>query len=124
MVYEDDHAVAFMDLHPITEGHVLVIPKQHWVTLEDCPEHLVRHLAAVLKKVNQLVSRAVECQGILNEVMNGEAAGQEVFHVHWHVIPRTKGDGFGWVYPERYNATRPSARGELDEFAARIRRAR
>ena len=124
MVYEDELAVAFMDLHPITEGHVLVVPKQHWVTLEDCPEHLARHLAAVVKKVNQMVSRAVDCQGILNEVMNGEAAGQEVFHLHWHVIPRTKGDGFGWTYPESYDATRPSARGDLDELAARIRRAR
>jgi histidine triad (HIT) family protein len=124
MVYEDVHAVAFMDLHPITEGHVLVVPKQHWVTLEDCPDHLIRHLASVLKKVNRMVTRAVECQGILNEVMNGEAAGQEVFHLHWHVIPRNRGDGFGWTYPESYDPTSPSARRELDTLAARIRGAR
>jgi histidine triad (HIT) family protein len=121
VVYEDDDAVAFMDLHPITEGHVLVIPKQHCVTLEDCPEHLVGHLATVLKKVNQMVTRAVDCQGILNEVMNGEAAGQEVFHLHWHVIPRNQGDGFGWTYPESYDPTTPSARAYLNELAAQIR---
>jgi len=111
MVYEDDDAVDFMDLQRITEGHVLVIPKQHWVTLADGSEHLAGHLATVLKKVNQMVSRAVDCQGILNEVMNGEAAGQEVFHLHRHVMPRNEGDGFGWTYPESYDAIGPGGLG-------------
>lgn len=122
IVYEDDEAIAFLDIYPITEGHTLVIPKKHFVTLSDCDEKTAQHLITVIKKLNGAVSKSVKCEGILNEVMNGEAAGQEVFHVHFHIVPRYDGDGFGWFYPKGYRE-KIEEREKLDEVAAKIKEA-
>ncbi|MEA3209959.1 MAG: asparaginyl-tRNA synthetase [Chthoniobacter sp.] len=119
IVHEDAVSLAFMDINPITRGHVVVIPKQHFVTLEDCDENVARHLMAVVKRLNRTVSKAVQCEGVLNEIMNGEAAGQEIFHLHLHVIPRFRNDGFGWHFPAGYRQ-RVTARHLLDEVAAQI----
>lgn len=121
VVYEDEKSLAFLALHPINEGHALVIPKRHFVTLDDCDEDTASHLMRVLKVVNAMVCASVRCEGVLNEVMNGEAAGQEVFHLHLHVIPRYAGDEFGWTYREGYGE-RPALRADLDEVAARMRK--
>lgn len=101
-VYEDDKVIAFMDIFPVNEGHTLVVPKDHYETLQDCPDFIARHLFSVTKEMNSAVSQSVKCEGIFNAIMNGEAAGQEVFHLHMHVIPRFKGDGFGFKFPEHY----------------------
>jgi histidine triad (HIT) family protein len=119
IVYEDATSVAFMDINPINEGHLLVIPKQHRVTLDDCEEEIARHLMAVVKRLNHSVSKAVRCDGVLNEIMNGEAAGQEIFHLHVHVVPRFRDDGFGWRFPAGYRQ-RVTPRPTLDAVAARI----
>jgi len=121
VIYEDEDCLAFLDVYPITEGHTLVIPKKHCATLEDCDEETAKHLISVIKKLNGVVAKAVKSEGILNEVMNGEAAGQEVFHLHFHIIPRYKDDGFGWVYPKGYRE-QLEPREKLDEVAARIRK--
>ena len=120
VVYEDDKSLAFLDIYPVTEGHTLVIPKKHYETLTDCEEEIAKHLITVIKKLNGVVCRAVRCEGILNEAMNGEAAGQEVFHLHFHIIPRCKDDGFGWFYPKGYRE-KIEPRETLDEIAERIK---
>src|SRR5215831_10643102 len=72
LVYEDTVCMAFMDIYPINTGHVLVIPKRHFVTLDDCDETVARHLISTLRMVNRAVQAATDCGGILNEIMNGE----------------------------------------------------
>jgi histidine triad (HIT) family protein len=119
-VYEDDKVLVLMDIYPVNPGHALVIPKEHFETLQECPDYIARHLFAVTKEVNSAVSQSVKCEGIFNAVMNGEAAGQEIFHLHMHVIPRFTGDGFGFKFPPHYRKKLP-ARADLNETASTIK---
>jgi len=118
IAYEDEVCLACMTIEPINTGHVLLLPKRHVVTLDDCEDAVARHLVSVLKTLNRAVQSATGSQGVLNEIMNGEAAGQEVFHLHIHIIPRNAGDGFGWHYPQGYGRM---PRDRLDVAASKIR---
>ena len=94
-VYEDDDVVAFMDVRPLTPGHLLVVPRAHAARLEDLDEDLGTRVFAVAHRLARaLRSSAVPAEGVNFFLADGVAAGQEVFHVHLHVIPRTPGDGF------------------------------
>jgi len=118
-VYEDDEAIAFLDIHPVNKGHVLVVPRKQYRNIFDTPEETMAHLIVVAKRVAKAVKEAVKADGV-NIVMNNEpAAGQMVTdHVHLHVIPRHIGDGFReWFGVGTYNA------GEMDEYAERIKKA-
>ncbi|HVD31766.1 MAG TPA: HIT family protein [Methylomirabilota bacterium] len=120
-VAQGNDAVAFLDLHPINEGHTLVVPRKHFTSIGDVDEvaavamwSLARRVAAGLR-----VS-GLRCEAINLFLADGAAAGQEVFHSHLHVIPRWQGDGFGIKFPPHYGAA--ADRKTLDEIAARLRK--
>ena len=92
-VYEDAHILAFLDLGPVREGHVLVIPKEHHANLLETPDILAPAIFAALRKVGRAVMKAMGATGFNVLQNNFPASGQAVFHVHWHIIPRTDGDG-------------------------------
>lgn len=121
IIYEDYLSLAFLDICPIVQGHTLVIPKKHYSSLDDCDEETAKHLLVVTRKLNKAIKRSVKCEGVLNEIMNGEAAGQEIFHLHYHIVPRFKNDGFGWVYPEGYRS-KTEDRTILGSVADKIRK--
>lgn len=116
-VYEDDEVLAFMDIQPVTDGHLLVIPKRHAPHLADLDERLGMSLFRVGQRLaGALRASGLPCEGVNLFLADGEAAFQEVFHVHLHVFPRTAGDGF------RIEADwRERPRAELDETAERVR---
>lgn len=118
-VYEDEETLAFLDANPLAPGHVLVIPKTHHERLNDLPEELA---GAVLDALYQLVSpveTAVEAEGTTVAFNNGAAAGQEVPHVHGHIIPRFEGDGGGPIHA--ITGSRPDLSDEeLDSIADNI----
>jgi diadenosine tetraphosphate (Ap4A) HIT family hydrolase len=118
-IYRDDLVAAFMDIRPITEGHALVIPLEHFVTMDEVPENVAGRMTAVLGRIAKALEGAVRMEGYILFVANGEEAGQEVFHVHLHVIPRYRGDGFGFRFPEGYG--RVAGRAELDVLAGKLR---
>ncbi len=119
-VYEDDSCLAFMDIQPVNPGHVLVIPKTHYVDLSDLPAETGGHLFQVAQRVALSMPKTnVKNEGIDLFLANGEAAGQEVFHVHLHVIPRYKGDGFGFRFGPNYNNL--PERSALDAIAIQIK---
>lgn len=92
-VYEDNVAYAFLDIHPINPGHVLVVPKKHATNIFDTPDETLAHLAVVHKKIAKALKETLGAQGI-NVYANNEAtAGQVIFHTHTHIIPRYKDDG-------------------------------
>jgi histidine triad (HIT) family protein len=91
LVYEDEKAVAFLDIRPLNEGHTLVVPKEHYETVFDIPQELIMHLHGITKKIAIAVKKATKADGISIIQQNGEAAGQEIFHLHIHVIPRYEG---------------------------------
>jgi histidine triad (HIT) family protein len=90
-VYEDAHTLAFMDIMPQAEGHTLVIPKEPAEDIFDLSPDGAAALARTAKKVAAAVRKATNAQGILLAQLNGAAAGQTVFHIHFHIIPRTSG---------------------------------
>ncbi len=119
LVYEDDVAVAFLDIFPVHRGHTLVVPRQHVRDLAECPGELASHLMRVSASLAPRIVRAVAGAGFNVWTANGAAAGQEVFHLHLHILPRFEEDSFGLRFPKDY--PRKAARDELKELASRIK---
>ena len=90
-VYETEHSLAFMDLMPQVEGHTLVIPKAAGANLFEIPESALRETIIATQKVAAAVQAASGAQGIMIAQLNGAAAGQTVFHLHFHILPRNDG---------------------------------
>jgi histidine triad (HIT) family protein len=120
IVYRDERVCAVMDIQPVNPGHLLVIPVAHAPDLAA----LEPDTGAQMFRVGQRLAAAVRrcgarCEGINFFLADGEAAGQEVFHVHLHVFPRYVGDGFALNYGPRYN--RLPARSALAAMASAVR---
>jgi histidine triad (HIT) family protein len=121
VVYEDDRAIAFLDVQPASQGHTLVVSKEHYETLFDVPEALLTHCMAVAKRIAPGLRRAVGAEAINVFSANGKAGGQDVLHFHMHLIPIREGQPFALQLPLD-DAPIPM-RAELDITAARIGRA-
>ncbi len=91
IVYESDSVLAFMDIRPVSEGHTLVIPKNHYVDIFDMPDKTLAVTYSATKLVAAAVKKATKADGISIVQQNGSAAGQEIFHLHVHIIPRFEG---------------------------------
>ena len=91
-VYEDDATLAFMDVMPQADGHVLVVPKTPSINLLDADPAIFESLMTTVQKVARAVRNAFGVDGILIQQFNGAAAGQTVFHLHVHIIPRREGE--------------------------------
>lgn len=94
-VYEDESVLAFLDLSPVHPGHTLVIPKAHYKDMLEVPCELAPAVFSALKKVGAAVMKATGATGFNVMQNNGLSAGQTMFHIHWHIIPRFDGDGLG-----------------------------
>ena len=119
--HEDDTVVAFMDIQPITHGHMLVVPREHAVLMHDVNETVAMRAFRVARRMASLARHTLGASGANLLVMDGEVAFQDVPHFHIHVIPRYPGDGFGLTFPKSYES--PPGRAELETVAAAIRAA-
>jgi histidine triad (HIT) family protein len=117
VIYEDTQVLAFMDIRPVSEGHTLIIPKKHYVDIYDTPEELVCYTHKITKRIATAVKKATNADGISIVQQNGKAAGQDIFHLHVHVIPRFEGQNI----PHFHELTVMS-REKLDQAAANIRK--
>ena len=113
-VYEDDLAVAYLDINPFAEGHTLVIPKVHSEGLLDTPDETLAAIVARVKKVAAHLRTALPCDGFNILQNNGEAAGQTVKHVHFHIVPRYGRETIAFE-------NRPGDMEHLKALAARVR---
>lgn len=97
-VYEDDDFKAILDVNPTARGHVIILPKNHAANIYELPDEDASKIMIVAKKIATAIEKAYHCDGVNILQNNGEAAGQTVFHLHVHVIPRFKGDtvNIGW----------------------------
>ncbi len=119
-LHQDDRVVAFMDTRPVQPGHLLVVPRAHARLLPELDDGTLSRLWAVATHLNRALRRsALPVEAVSVYVADGDAAGQEVAHVHIHLIPRRAGDGFGFRFPPDYG-TRPG-RPELESIADQIR---
>lgn len=94
-VYEDEHTLAFMDIAMDVDGHILVIPKAHHVSILDCDADTLAHVIKTVKRVSNHLVDNCGYEGVDLMCANGEAAGQSMPHLHVHIIPRKMNDGLG-----------------------------
>jgi histidine triad (HIT) family protein len=113
-IYEDDVALAYLDINPFAEGHTLVIPKAHTAGLIDTDDAALAALVSRVKKVAAHIKKALPCDGFNILQNNGAAAGQTVNHIHFHIIPRKSGD------PLSFGGS-PGDMKALEALAARLR---
>ncbi|HEX9063562.1 MAG TPA: HIT family protein [Streptosporangiaceae bacterium] len=118
VVLADPDVVAFLDLRPVFKGHVLVVPRQHYVTLADLPAALLAPFFGAVRLLSAVLPAALGAQGSFVGLNN--VVSQSVPHLHAHVVPRTKGDGLrGFFWPRHKYDSEDEAAG----FAGRIRAA-
>ena len=114
-VYEDEKSLAFLDIKPVSKGHTLLIPKAHYKNLSETPDELLAHLAVAAKRVAAAVVKAVTADAFNLSVNCGAAAGQIIFHTHFHIIPRFSSDRLSpWPH-------RQYSEGEAESIAEKIR---
>lgn len=118
VIYEDEEVIAFLDIQPLFPGHVLVVPKPHYVNFFHVPEALAARTFATARRIVDGVARATGCRAVNLFSPNGADGGQSVFHFHLHLIPVPEGLPFPLQLPSA-SAPVPS-RSELDVMAARI----
>jgi histidine triad (HIT) family protein len=116
-IYEDKVILSFLDISPISDGHSLVVPKQHFEKLHDCPPQLLGQVASRLGKIAKAVTIAIRSDGYNVLCNNGRAAGQLVEHLHFHIIPRKTNDGVFDRWPSYKYQKR-----EIEAIAAEIRK--
>lgn len=92
-VYEDEAVYAFLDIHPASEYHTLVIPKKHYENIFDVSESELLAVMAVVKKLTSLYSQKLGIHNVQIINSSGSEAQQDVFHLHFHIVPRRRGDG-------------------------------
>ena len=116
VVFADDVAIAFLDARPVFKGHVLVVPRAHYVTLADLPAELIGPLFTRVRNISAAMPAALGAQGSF--VAENNIVSQSVPHLHVHVVPRTKGDGLrGFFWPR----TRYASEAEAEDYARRLR---
>ncbi len=120
-VLENERAFAFLDIRPLQRGHVLVVPKRHHERFSDMTPEDAAAVMDLAQHVARRQSRALGAAGITIAVNDGRAAGQEVMHVHVHLVPRAETDGIGPVHALFRGKTPTLRDGELREIGAEMR---
>ena len=115
-VYEDETVYAFLDIAPINKGHTLVIPKEHHEKFMETDDAVLADVVQKVKKIAKAVKDAVQADGINIGVNNDKAAGQLVFHTHFHIIPRFNNDGLKTWPNKEYKE------GEMKDYKEKIRK--
>lgn len=113
-VYEDNKTMAFLDIRPINEGHTLVIPKKHYKNIYEISDEDLAHLFKIVKKIAIAVKQSTDAAGISIFQNNGHAAGQVVFHIHVHIIPR--------FHDQTTQHRKEKSRQQLEKTAEKLRK--
>lgn len=111
IIYEDETVMAFMDMDPINEGHVLVITKEHYLDADEIPDEILTHIMLLSKRIVSALKEIYQPNGYT--IMQNGGTFNDVGHYHLHVFPRYIGDGFGWTYGDDCTVN--------SEIAAKIR---
>ena len=98
VLYEDDVVKVIFDAEPVSRGHVLILPKEHFDNIYSIDDNTAGHVFQVAAKLSRAIKQSLECEGINILQNNEEPAGQTVFHFHMHIIPRYADDGFDMIF--------------------------
>lgn len=114
-LHADDLCVVILDIFPVNKGHALVISREPYPTVGDCPEHILGHMMGVVQRLDHSMRTVLGAEATNIIINNGPAAGQEVPHLHIHVIPRFSEDGKHIAASkERYSD------GEIEEYGKKL----
>lgn len=115
-LYESENFMAFLDISPANKGHALIVPKQHAQSLTELPEYVAQEFGELQLKLAKAVMKATNAEGFNLLLNDGKAAGQEVMHVHMHIMPRFSNDDFQfkWTH-KKYDE------GEMKEYFERVK---
>lgn len=116
-IYEDDSALAFLDIAPVNPGHTLVVSKNHFANMEEIPEEELCRLIKAVKKVGKALKEGLGAEGYNINENNDPVAGQVVPHIHFHIMPRRAEDGLKLWLQGKYGE------GEAEKVAGKIRNA-
>ena len=112
VVYENDDIMAFLDSNPINEGHILIIPKKHYLDADEMPDELLLEVITISKRIVSAIKKAYKPSGY--SIMQNGGQFNDIGHYHMHIFPRYQNDGFGWTDSgEKYDSS--------EEVAAKIR---
>jgi histidine triad (HIT) family protein len=118
ILYEDERIISFLDIRPVNYGHTLVIPKAHYENFLLVPEEELAKLINITQKISSAIIKSLKPDGFNVITNNGAAAGQSIYHFHFHIIPRYKEDAFNFkLNLKSYD------QGKMKEFATKIRSA-
>jgi histidine triad (HIT) family protein len=117
LVYEDEKVIAFLDTKPLNEGQALITPKAHYETIFEIPQQLIAYLHGIVKRVTLAVEKVTKADRISIIQQNGKAAGQEISHLHVHVVPRYEGQKLS-----SFNEIPEANIENLSQTAAKIRK--
>lgn len=115
-VYEDDAVLAFLDIHPVNPGHTLVVPKDHHKHLLDTPPEKLSALMHAVQKIAPGIMKATGAEGFNLGINNGSVAGQVIFHLHFHIMPRLVDDKH-----QLWHGRRGYEDGEAESIAEKIK---
>ncbi len=117
-IYEDDNFIAILDISPVTKGHTLIIPKNHYENIFDLPKNIYTELGNVIVKLSNILKETLNFKGlnILNN--NGPVSGQSVLHFHVHLIPRYDNDTFDF----NFNSNLKLSNDELNNLCNKIKK--
>jgi histidine triad (HIT) family protein len=116
--HEDSDSIAFLDIQPVNNGHVLVVPREHYESLADVPQELGLHLFKITMRLAGAITSVTGCNDLNIVVNSGKEAGQDEPHFHVHIIPRREGDGFDVPLP--FAGSSMPDRTVLDAYAVQI----
>ena len=118
-LYRNDKVSAFLDIHPLFEGHTLVIPNEHFANISDVSEESLSEVMRVAKVISSLMLKNLNAEGINIIHSTGRPAGQTIHHFHVHILPRKSGDDFEfqrWWFARSHKASR----SELNDLASKL----
>ncbi|OGE81215.1 MAG: hypothetical protein A3H72_03535 [Candidatus Doudnabacteria bacterium RIFCSPLOWO2_02_FULL_48_8] len=114
IIFEDDKVMAFMDIRPVSRGHALVVPKEHKADIVETDDDVISDTVLEAKKIAAAIQHALHADGFTISTNRGEAAGQTVFHLHFHIIPRYRRDGLtAWPHQDTTPETRSQIAAEI-----------
>lgn len=120
-VFEDDFVLAFMDISPLNKGHLLVIPKEHFLDIIEIDPKLYGHMASVVCNLAKAVKASIDPEGMNVMQLNGKAGNQVVPHLHMHLVPRWTGDGLTICAWEPIPGDKDAIMKDADNIKANLR---
>ena len=96
-IYEDSHFRVFLDINPVTKGHCLIVPKEHFANIYELDAETAGKVFTLATLISRTLKKVLNCDGLNVIQNNGPLAGQSVFHFHMHLIPRYTGDGLNFL---------------------------